>query len=32
MNVSGKKLSSARYIFSRHLGQNNEWVTFIEGW
>jgi 5-methylcytosine-specific restriction endonuclease McrA len=24
--------SSARYMFGRHLRENNEWVPFIEGW
>jgi 5-methylcytosine-specific restriction endonuclease McrA len=24
--------TSARYIFSRHLGDNTEWLPFIDGW
>ena len=24
--------ASARYIFARHLSENDEWVPFIEGW
>ena len=24
--------ASARYIFARHLGDNEEWIPFIEGW
>jgi len=24
--------SSARYIFARHLRDNNEWLPFVEGW
>ena len=32
LHLPGEPPSSARYIFSRHLGQNYEWVPFIEGW
>jgi 5-methylcytosine-specific restriction endonuclease McrA len=32
LHLPGEPPTSARYIFSRHLGQNNEWVPFIEGW
>jgi len=32
LHQPGEPPSSARYIFSRHLGQNYEWVPFIEGW
>ncbi len=24
--------SSALYLFSRHIGQNQEWLPFVEGW
>lgn len=24
--------SSALYLFSRHLGENDDWIPFIEGW
>jgi len=24
--------ASAQYIFARHLGDNDEWIPFIEGW
>jgi hypothetical protein len=24
--------TSAFYLFSRYLGENQEWVPFIEGW
>lgn len=32
LHLPGEPPSSARYIFSRHLGQNYEWMPFIEGW
>jgi 5-methylcytosine-specific restriction endonuclease McrA len=32
LHPPGEPPTSARYIFSRHLGHNTEWVPFIEGW
>jgi len=32
LHLPGEPPSSARYIFSRHLSHNDEWVPFIEGW
>jgi 5-methylcytosine-specific restriction endonuclease McrA len=32
LRLPGEPPSSARYIFSRHLLHNDEWMPFIEGW
>lgn len=32
LRLPGEPPTSAYYIFARHLGQNEEWTPFIQGW
>jgi 5-methylcytosine-specific restriction endonuclease McrA len=32
LRLPGEPPTSATYIFARHVGQNEDWIPFIQGW